>query len=75
MHVGLDDQGQRLDLRLTHLLEQILEVGRLLLGQLDVAELALAEQRNFARLALVSQHDSILAGSRNIGKSQNLNGN
>ena len=45
-----------------HLLEHVLELGGLLLGELDVAELALAEQRDFARLALVGQHHDVFAG-------------
>jgi hypothetical protein len=40
LHVGLDDERQGLDLALAHLLEHVLQLGGLLLGQLDVAELA-----------------------------------
>jgi hypothetical protein len=40
LHVGLDDQRQRLRLALAHVLEHVLELGGLLLGQLDVAVLA-----------------------------------
>jgi hypothetical protein len=45
------------------------------LGQLDVAELALAEQRDFARLALVAQHHALLAGSRHVGQALDLDRN
>jgi hypothetical protein len=55
-----------LHLALAHLLEHVLQLGRLLLGQLDVAELALAEQRDLARLALVG---STMASSPAIGTS------
>jgi hypothetical protein len=46
--------GSVLDLAFGHLLEHVLEFGGLLLGQFDVAELALAEQGDLTRLALVN---------------------
>ena len=75
LHVGLDDQRQRLRLRLAHVLEHVLELRRLLLGELHVAELALAEQRDLARLALVAEHHHVLAGVRNVGQALDLDRN
>ena len=72
LHVGLDDQRQRLDGVLGHLVEHVLELRRLLLGELHVAELALAEQRDLARLALVAQHHHLLAGERHVGQALDL---
>ena len=75
LHVGLDDQRQRLDFALSHLLEHVLQLGGLLLGQLDVAELALTEQRDFTRLPLVGQHHGFVTGRRHIGQTQNFDRN
>src|SRR3546814_6402474 len=63
LHVGLDDERQGLR-ALAQVVEHGLELGGLLARQLDVAELALAEQRDFARLALVGQGDELVAGGR-----------
>jgi hypothetical protein len=49
-----------------------LELGGLLLGQLDVAELALTEQRDFARLALVGQRHHLVARTRHVGQAEDL---
>ena len=54
LHIGFDQQCQRPDAALAHLFEHILEFCRLLLGQFHLAEFALAEQGDFARLALAS---------------------
>src|SRR5256886_4383187 len=75
LHVGLDDQRECLDLVLGAFGEHVLELRRLLLGELDVAELALAEQGNFARLALIAQDHDLFAGERNIGQALNLDRN
>ena len=72
LDIGLEDQRQGLDFALRHLLEHVLELGRLLLGQLDVPELALAEQRDLARLALVGEDDRLLAGGRHVGQAEDL---
>ncbi|MNL21310.1 hypothetical protein D3C87_1425940 [compost metagenome] len=53
LHVGLHDQRQRLHFAFAHLLEHRFQLGGLLLGELHVAELALTEQGDFTRLALV----------------------
>ena len=72
LHVGLDDQRQRLDAGLAHLVEHVLELRRLLLRELHVAELALAEQRDFARLALVAERDHFFARQRNVRQALDL---
>ena len=43
LNVGLDDERQGFDIALFHLLEHVFELGGLLLGQLDITELALTE--------------------------------
>src|SRR6266540_4093611 len=75
LHVGLDDQRECLDLVLGPFGEHVLELRRLLLGELDVAELALTEQRDFARLAFVAQDHDLFAGERNIGQALDFDGN
>ena len=75
LDVGLDDERQGLDLALLHLLEHVLELGRLLLGQLDVTELALAEERDLPRLLLVGKHDGFFAGRRHIRQAEDFDGN
>jgi hypothetical protein len=72
LHVGLDDERQRLRAALAHLVEHVLELRGLLLRELDVAELALAEQRDLARLALVAERDHVLAGERHVGQALDL---
>ena len=67
LHVGLDDELQHLLPAFAHLVEDVFELGRLLLGEFDVAEFSLAEQRDFARLALVAQHQYIGARRRHVG--------
>ena len=55
-----------------HLVEHVLELRRLLLRELHVAELALAEERDLARLALVAEHHDVLAGERHVGQALDL---
>ena len=74
LHVGLDDERQRLH-ALAQLVKHILELGRLLFGQLDVAELALPEQRDLASLAFVRKHDDLFTGQRHLGQALNLDWN
>ena len=57
---------------LAHLLEHVLELGRLLLGELDVAELPLPEKRDLARLALVANDDRFLARGGHLGETLDL---
>ena len=52
-----------------HVVEHVLQLGGLLLGQLDVAVLALAEGGDFARTALVGQHHELVAGLRHFGQA------
>ena len=74
LHVGLDQQGQRLlaAAALAHLRHHVLELGRLLLGELHVAVLALAEQRDLARLALVGERDHLFARARHVRQALDL---
>jgi hypothetical protein len=72
LHVGLDDERQRLDVALGQLVEDVLELGRLLLGELHVAELALAEERDLARLALVGEDQDVVAGARHVLQALDL---
>ena len=68
LHIGLDDEREGLG-AFGHAVEHRLELGRLLAGELDVAELALAKERDFARLALVGERHDFIAGSRNLGEA------
>jgi hypothetical protein len=72
LHVGLHDQRQGAHFALSHLLEHILQLGRLLLGQLHIAELALTEQGDLARLLLVGQHQEIGTRRRHLGQALDL---
>src|SRR5690606_10764387 len=65
LHVGLDDEVEDLGLALLHLAEHVLELGGLLAGELHLAQLALAVQRDFARLALVGNHDGLVTRGGN----------
>src|SRR5690606_5753410 len=71
LDIGLDDQRQR-----AHAFAQVVEhgfqLGSLLAGELDVAELALAEQRDLACLAFVVQDQDLVAGGRNLGQALDL---
>jgi hypothetical protein len=71
LHVGLDDERERLG-ALGELVEDVLELRRLLLGELHVAELALAEERDLARLALVAEHLDVVAGARHVLQALDL---
>ena len=75
LDIGLDDQCQRLARAFGHLLEHGLELGSLLTGQLDVAELALTKQRNLARLALVDDAHELFAGRRHFGQTLDFDRN
>src|SRR5690606_16076452 len=52
--------------------EHGLELGGLLTCQLDIAELALTEQSDFASLALVGHGNNLVARGRNFGKALDL---
>ncbi len=67
LHVGFHDQRQGAHLALSHLLEHVFQLGRLLFGELHTAVLALAEQRDFAGAFLVRHHHQFLAGRRHFG--------
>ena len=73
LHVGLEQDRNAADLLLFHLREHVLHL-RGLLRELDVAELALAIQRDFARLAFVLDREDFIAGIRRALQAQHLHG-
>ena len=75
LDIRFDDQRQRLDFALGQLLEHVLELRRLLLGELHVAEFSLPKERNFARLAFVAEHHHLFAGERHIGQALDFHRN
>ena len=80
LYVGLDQQGKGLlatgsGAAFAHVAEHVLQVGRALLRELDLAVLAGAEERDFARLFLVGEHDHFLACARHVGQALDLHGN
>ena len=64
MHVGLDQQLYGLHFAFGHLAEDIVQPDRLLLRQLDVALLGLAQFGHFPGLALVGHNQHIVSGQR-----------
>jgi hypothetical protein len=72
LHIRLDDDGQGLDLAARHLGEHVVQLGRLLAGQLGVAELARTVGGNFACAALVAEHHELVAGLRHLGQTLDL---
>src|SRR5690606_23757339 len=68
LHIGLDDKRKGLR-AFTDIIEHRFELGCLLARQLDVAELALTEQRDFTRLAFVDHGDDLVASRRHFRKT------
>ena len=75
LHIGLDDERQGLGFALAQVLEHVLELGGLLLGQLDIAVLASAEGGDFTGAAFVAQHHELVAGTRHIRQTLDLDRN
>ena len=75
LHVRLDDEVQHVLAALGHLVEHVLELRGLLLRELDVAELALPEERDLARFLFVGEHHHVLTGIRHLGKALDLHRN
>ena len=75
LHIGLDDDGQLLDLARLHIGEHVFQLGRLLLGQLGIAELAATVSGNFAGTALVCQYHELVTGLRHFSQTLNFHGN
>src|SRR5512146_646451 len=75
LDVGLEHDCKSLLLALAHLLEYVLELGRLLFRELDVPELSLTEQGDFTRLALIRHHDHFFARLRHFGQTLDFDGN
>ena len=74
LHVGFDDDRQRLRLRFTHVVEHVFQLGGLLFGQAHVAVFALAEQGDFAGFFLVSQYHRVFAGVGHVGEAEDFHG-
>ncbi len=70
LHVGLDDDLHGGDFAVAHLRQHVFQLRRALLRELGVAELALAIQRHFARLALAFDHEQFVAGIRRTRQAQ-----
>ncbi|RMT41165.1 hypothetical protein ALP47_05114 [Pseudomonas savastanoi] len=70
--VGFEDDVKRLLLFLTHVLEDVLQLAGMSASQFDLAELALAEQSDFAGFLLVSQHRHLVASIRSTVKTQDF---
>ena len=71
LHVGLEHDGDAARLR-SSICANTSSILRGLLRELDVAELALALQRDFARLALVFDHEEFVAGIGHARQAQHL---
>ena len=69
---ALMSSGSNLTAPSPMLLEQVLELRGLLLRELHVAELALAEQRDLARLALVAERHHVLARAGHVRQALDL---
>ena len=72
LHVGADQQRDHQLLVLAHIVEQVLQVGRLLLGQASLALAVLTLRGRFAGLALIGGHQHFVAGQRHTGQAQHL---
>src|SRR5690606_34417931 len=70
--IGFEDDIERLLLFLPHVLEDVFQLAGVSTGKLDLAELALTEQRHFARLLLVAQHAQLVTGIRCAVQTKNL---
>ena len=75
LHIGLDDEGQRLRLAFAHVVEDVVELGCLAPVERDLAVLALAEGRDLARPALIGQHHELVASLRHLGQALDLDRN
>ncbi len=74
-YVGLDNDVEGLFLVLAHVLEHVFQLGGLLTGQLDFAELALTEQRDFAGLLLVGYDVQLVTRVRRAIQAEDLDRN
>src|SRR6266704_3584863 len=75
LYVGLDEKREHPRLAFAHVLEQVLQLGGLFLRELDVAEFALTEQGDLARLEYVAEHHDVLAYRRHVRQALNLDRN
>src|SRR6266480_1886883 len=75
LDVGFDEKREHPRLAFAHVLEQVFQLGGLFLRELHVAELALTEQRDLARLALVAERHDVLAGRGHVRQPLDLDRN
>src|SRR5205807_10133268 len=75
LYVGFDEKRARPRLAYAHMLEQVFQLGGLLLRELHAAELALTEQRDLARLALVAERHDVLACRAHVRQALALDRN
>ena len=64
LHIGLDDEIQRLSLTLTHLLKHILKFHRLLTREFDLFKSTLAMLCNLAGSSFSGHHNGVIARIR-----------
>src|SRR5437762_7117695 len=72
LYVCFDEKREHPRLAFAHVLEQVLQLGGLFLSELHVAELALTEQRDLARLALVAERHDVLACRGHVRQALDL---
>ena len=75
LNVGLDDQRQRLYFPVIFAGEEVFKFCGLLTRKLHVTVLALTEERDFAGLAFVRNHNEFVACGRDVGETLNFHGN
>src|SRR5690606_36029361 len=74
-HVGLEDDVEGLLLFLAHVFEDVFQLAGVGTGELDLAELALTEQCNFAGLLLVGHHHHLVTGIRRAVQAEDFDRN
>src|SRR3989440_10082378 len=74
LYIGFDEKREHPRLAFAHLLEQVFQLRGLFLRELHVAELALTEQGDLARLALVAERHDVLACRGHVRQSLDLDG-
>jgi len=75
LHVGLDDDGQRLDLAGLHVGKHVFQLGGLLFGQFGRTELACTVGGDLAGTALVGHDHELVAGLWHFGQALNFDRN
>src|SRR5713101_6935124 len=75
LYVGFDEKRKHPRFAFAHVLEQVFQFRGLFLRELHVAEFALTEQRDLARLAFVAECHDILACRRHVRQALDLDRN